>query len=158
MNAWMRADWRLLLLAGLGVVAAGQEQVPWTTVEKPNTFDTGIGLISLARQFDGDCSQAGALLVGPPVTLEKALHEIPAGTRVIPIALSYTHTVGGKYLGTASWLTFRPADSSEEFEYSRTYHEQGITGEIGIHLKDDLTWGDVDEESDIEVDSAMSFR
>ena len=158
-------------LAGFGLVTAlpssspsaqGTEPMadptPMVTIEHVDTFASGTGTIGLAKQFDNDCSMAGGLFVDPPVVLEEALHEVPAGTRVVPIARCYTHAVGGKYLGSGSWLTFRPADSSEGFEYSRVYYQPDVTGEVVIYLKNELTWGEVDHESDIGVHSAMSLR
>ena len=124
--------------------------------QSKDSFESGIGIISLIKHFDNECAMAGGLYVGPTVVLEEGLHDIPAGTRVVPIAMNYISRFEGKYLGNSSRLTFRPAESSEGFEYLSNCHDPDVQVEVVIYLKDDLTWGEVRSESEIGVHQVMA--
>ena len=124
-------------------------QVPAKEVPHENSFSRGIGSVGLIKYFEGGYGMGGTLYVGPPCVLERPVHDIPAGTRVVPIAVSYIVTIEGKYLGTSSWMALRPADSDEGFEHVSKFNEPSTHAELTIYLEGDVTWGEVDQEDDI---------
>jgi len=148
-----------VLLVGTGAFLAhgGQDRVSTPLVKAPERdfFARGMASINLSRYFEDDCGMAGSLLIGPPVILENDLHEFSAGTRVIPLALSYLFTHGDRYLGNEHRLILRPADSSKLYRGLNVYHAPEIIAELDISLREGITWGEVDAETDIIVHSSV---
>jgi hypothetical protein len=151
----------LMGLLGVGTLRPHSEQepvpTPWRDAPERDFFARGMGIVNLSGFFEDECGVRGSMIIGPAVILEQDLHEFPAGTRVIPLSVSYSYVHEGRYLGNEARLIFRPADSTKPYRGVKKYHEPDIRAEMNVYLQEGITWGTIAQESDLIVHSTMNL-
>lgn len=104
----------------------------------------------------------GFLFIGPPVIMESAHGEIPAGARVRPIAFEFRFVQDhDRFLGSASTLHFMPVHSSQRIAKEASLFPiadatRGIPDSCwstwSFSPSSAEGWGGVDAESDVVID------